>query len=215
MMIKRLAIAGVVWMLAAPLAPAAVAQEGRRVSRTPSELLAGFRAAPEGSSSPVSRDITQVLTYPEDYPRQDLEAFLAGLEELAVHGNSYRLRISAVVKVYLAGERGMKHPVPETVDRLERIYARSEDGSVRSAVMQMLPGVSERAKALSFLEARAIEGPGIPGYPWSVRNAIGSLARMGPEGGAVLRRLHEVGAIRDPEARVILETMASNGFRIP
>lgn len=213
MMIQWLGTAGVAWMLAASLAPAAVAQAGRRVTRTPSELLAGFRAAPEGSSSPVSRDITQVLTYPEDYPRQDLEAFLAGLEEIAVHGDGYRLRVSAVVKVYLVGERTMNHPVPGTMDRLQRIYARSEDGSVRNAVLMLVPGVAERDRALEFLEATATGGPGSRDYPWSVRNAVGALARMGNEGGEVLRRLHQAGAVQDPEARQDLSAMARRDFR--
>jgi hypothetical protein len=42
----------------------------------------------------AGRDIAHVLTYPEDYPAADLEAFQQGLERLALTGSPARVRAS-------------------------------------------------------------------------------------------------------------------------
>lgn len=206
--------AAALFVIATLLAAPGFAQPGRQVTRAPNELLAGVIAAPESANPAVREDIAQVLAYPETYPPDDLATFLNGLEDLAVGGPGHRVRISAVIDVYTVGRRGRKYPVPGTVNRLQRIYDRSEDGSVRDAILFVLPSVAERGQAVRFLEALAVKGSEHRGYPWSVRNSIGGLARMGAEGAVALRRLHESGAVEDPEARGYLSEMAARDFRI-
>ena len=197
----------------APWTSAAWAQGGDRVTRTPEELLAGLRAAPRGGDSPILRDFESVIARPEDYPRPDLERLLQGLEDLATHGEQYDLRIAAVVALFSTGARGKGRPLDGTVQRLVRVYETATDGSVRSAILMLMPGVADRVGGVIFLEQLASEEPGARGYPWSVRNALGALAGMDEEGRAALRRLHQASTVVDPEARAFLAEVAARDFR--
>jgi hypothetical protein len=75
--------------------------------------------------------------------------------------------------------------------------------------------LAERKKALVFLERIAAQGPDNADFPAAASRALGTLVLMGDKGRALLKRLHETGAVRDPEARMELATLAQRGFRLP
>lgn len=199
-----------------PATNLANAQPGRRVTRPPAELLAAFAESywrVGGSNSPAGHDITHVLAHPEDYPAADMRMFLDGLERLALTGDSSRLRASATVNLSLAGEWRRGRPVPGTMVRLSRIFEQSPDPVVRAVAIGSMISQAERGEALSYLELLAAAAPGDRGYPGGVRSAIGALWAMEGDGVTVLRRLHETGAIREPEERRKLAEMARRGYR--
>ncbi len=159
-------------------------------------------------------DVAHVLTYPDDYLSADLELFLRGLEEIALTGESSRLRASAAFSLSFPGSRRKPHPVPGTVRRLERIYRRSNDPAVRGVVVASMADVAEGDKALVFLEGIATEVPVHADSPGSASRALGTLVAMDEDGRTVLKRLHETQAVRDPEARHELSVLADRGYRI-
>lgn len=215
--IRTLSLA--VLLIGAMLAPESVgAQKPHHVTRTPDELLAAFAREYQTSSGPThgaAFDVAHVLTYPRDYPAADLKIFLRGLEQLALTGDSSRLRVSATFNLSLPGSLRKPHPVMGTMARLERIYERSNDPAVRGMVVVAMSDLAERQKALVFLERIARQGPEGADFPAAPSRALGSLVAMGDEGRAVLKRLHETAAVRDPEAKLELATLSKQDFRVP
>jgi hypothetical protein len=191
------------------------AQKPYRVTRTPGELISAFAReyqTPSGPTSGAGLDIAHVLTYPDQYPAADLESFLAGLEQVALTGDSSRLRASAAFSLSLPGSRRKPHPVPATMARLERIYYASKDPAVRGVVVTAMADQAERQEALRFLERLAVQEK--PDFPAAASRALATLVAMDAEGRVVLKRLHESGAVREPEARHQLTLLASRGYRI-
>jgi hypothetical protein len=200
------------------LIPSLLSAQRRQVDRSPSELLSAFEReyqTPKGPTSGVGRDIAQVITYPETYPPNDLTVFVNGLEHLALNGtSSSRARASAVMTLSLLGSRRKSHPVRGITDRLERIYQQTKDPTVRGMVVVGMSDVVERAKALRLLERIALQHPEKSDFPGAASRALGSLVAMDDEGRAVLRRLHETGAVRDPGAKLELANLAKQDFRL-
>lgn len=194
----------------------AMAQAGRRVDRSPEQLLAAFarRQGPRNEQDAASRDVTHVLSHPQDYPPADLEAFLLGLERLAVDAETSRLRGEAAFAVSLPGSRRKPHPVKGTVARLERIYRRSDDDYVQAMVVAGMADVAERREALEFLEPIAVQDPQQADFPGAASRALNSMWAMEEDGRAVLERLHVTGSVRDPKARHELAVLAGRGFRV-
>jgi hypothetical protein len=210
--------APVVFLLGAALIPESLyAQKPNRVTRAPGELVTAFARdyqTPHGPTSGAGRDVAHVLTYPEDYPAADLAVFQQGLEQLALTSDSRRLRTSSTFSLSQLGSRAKPHPVAGTMERLERIYQQSTDPEVRSMVVVSLYDVSERPRALAFLERVAKQAPDNQDFPGAASRALGSLVLMGDEGRAVLQRLYRTSAVRDPDARLELDNLAKRGFRI-
>ena len=193
------------------------AQPGRCVKRPPGELLAAFvreHRTPPGESPGPSWEVSQVLAYPETYPRADLQIFLQGLEQLALTGDSPRLRAAAALSLSLPGSRRKPNPVRGTAGRLARIYRQASDPHVRGVIVSAMADLAERTEALAFLERIATQSPEEADFPGAASMSLGTLVAMDTEGRAVLRRLHETGAVRDPEARHSLAVLASREYRI-
>lgn len=219
-MIPRLrGIAPALVLLGATLISTSLAaQKPHRVTRSPGELVAAFAReyqTPSGPTAGLGGDVAHVLTYPEDYPAAELEVFMRGLEQLALKGGSSRLRTSSSFSLSQLGSRRKPHPVAGTMARLVRIYQRSSDPAVRGIIVVSLNDVAERQEALLFLERIAAQVPEKADFPAASSRALGTLVLMGDEGRVVLKRLHETGSVRDPEARMELATLAKQGFRLP
>ena len=192
------------------------AQQRPQVIRRPAELLAGYvkESGASGLPNGAGSEIVRILVNTAAYPPADVLELLGGLEQLAIGGSPPRLRAEAAAYIGLSGSHRSTAPRPGTVARLVRVYRRSDDPLVRSlTISAMGEQVLDRSVAISFLEETAAQRNG--DSSWEAGKALTSLALMGPDGADALRRLHAAQAVRDPEARVILETMASNGFRIP
>jgi hypothetical protein len=207
-----------IFVLVGTVIPGLASAQAHRVTRPPTELLSAFEREYQTSSGPTSgagSDIVQVVTYPESYPAADLEQFTRGLEQLALKGNSSRVRASAVMNLALLGSRRKAHPVSGTMSRLQGIYNKSNDPIVRSMVVVGMADISERPKALGFLERIATQPAEASDFPGAASRALGSLVAMDDEGRAVLKRLYESRAVRDPGAKLELSTLSQRGFRVP
>jgi hypothetical protein len=205
-------------VFSAALVPVSLcAQAPHRVTRAPGELVAAFAReyqTPSGPRTGIAREVAHVLTYPQDYPAADLVVFQQGLEQLALTGRTSRLRTSAAFSLSQLGSRGKEHPVAGTMSRLERIYQRTTDPDVRAIVVVSLYDLAERSEAVTFLEPISRQQPELQDFPLAASRALGTLALMGDQGRAVLKRLHSSGAVRDPDARLELDNLAKRGFRL-
>ncbi|HET7462277.1 MAG TPA: hypothetical protein VFJ82_13575 [Longimicrobium sp.] len=174
-------------------------------------------------SSPVPYEI---LDLPRSFAaRQD--SLLDGLERLALdRGTNIDVRRSSVLVLATAGEvRSGYAPLPGVMRRLARIYRAQplvDPSMLRAMIRAALPMQNERASAIALLREAASEpddrGPDpVHGY-FTVgeprTDALAQLALMGEQGRAALEAMHRRGEARSPQARIILEQMAREGFPV-
>lgn len=166
-----------------------------------------------------------ILDLPRSYAaRQD--SLLNGLERFGLTSPDGVVRRRAVRLIARAGDVRPGHTaIPGIVSRLRRIYlaqAEIDPAMVRSTIRALLPGQTERAAAVALLRAVAAEpddrGPDpVHGY-FSVgeprADALAQLAKLGEEGRAALREMHRSGEAKSPQARIILDQMAREGFPV-
>ena len=203
----RTSIAGAVCLCAVLSVGRATAQ----MRRPPSEVLAAYvreGQTPNGESN-ASHEFAQALTYPGNYPAADLEALMRGLEELAVTGPP-RLRADAAIRLSMPGSRRVVRPISGVFARLERVYRRSTDPLTRRVLITVMAESTERQNAAKFLERIAKQEPAH--FLEAQYKAIQSLCRLGEEGRAVLKRLHETQVVREPKAKQTLAILAKDGF---
>lgn len=202
-------------LVAVCVAQPAEGQKGRRITRTPQELLAAFpqHLAPGYENSATTIDIGHIATYPEDYPSAELEVFLRGVERLALAADSPRVRQGATLYLSTVGARSRSLPVAPILPRLMRIYRGTNDPVVREYVTEGMAFVADRAEALAFLERVATEHP--EPFRRAAETAISALIVIGEDARPVLKRLHESGAVRDATACARLEGLARNNYRLP
>ncbi len=162
------------------------------------------------SGSSAFHDLIVSLGHPGDYADADIESLQAGLEHLALTGQPQRLRAESVQLLALPGSNRVAHPVSQTYSRLIRIYQRSQDPLVRMMVINAMGDLSAQSRAAAFLEGVAARDP--LRYVTEPDAAIESLLRIGEEGAAVLKRLHETGAVQHPEARYRLAALDRLGY---
>jgi hypothetical protein len=193
------------------------AQARPHITQTPEELLSALvreSQLPPGTSSTASLNLTYVLLYHPDYPAPHVEALLRGLEQIALTADSSALGASAVLYLAVPSSRRSARPLAGAMARLERVYRISKEALVRSSAVAAMGGLAvDRPAAIAFLERIAVQA--VADYPGSAEGALGALVAMDEEGRAVLRRLYETAAVRDPEARQSLSVLASRGYRIP
>lgn len=168
-------------------------------------------------------------------PASRVNARLDTLERLALTSPKGDERVSATIGVASPGRywfvaNPQTEGPPEVryagiVARLARIY-RQADYRVRSLIVVYMVHQAERAQAAAFLGEVAQEPPepASPAPPGVAvvgddtrsplqADAIGALTYMGPEGRAVLERLHVAGTVTEPTARWYLEQLARRGFQ--
>ena len=204
------AILGIASLFAMVLCESAAAQV-----RPPAELLAAYvreRQTPNAPSS-ASRDLIHMLSNHGDYPAAHIESLLDGLEQIALSGTPPRLRAEAAFELSIPGSNNAVHSIRGTFTRLERVYRRSSDPLVRSVLVGAMGDLTDRREAAGFLERVATQEPS--DFAEAPRRAVESLMRMGDLGTAVLKRLHETGAVHDQETKRTLAHLAKNRFRRP
>jgi hypothetical protein len=155
------------------------------------------------------------------------DSLLDRLERLANFSTDENVRAFSTQMVASAGELGRASPpLPDIVQRLERIYRRrsgGDDHRARLLIVSSLPLQSERRAAAVLLRAIASEpdpanhGTGPHGY-FSVGDlrteALASLARMGEDGRTVLQAMRRDSGAMSPQTRIALERMAQRGFPV-
>lgn len=181
-------------------------------TRDPGELVAAYVREHQShqARSAAFGHLVHVLTHHADYPPADLEKLLGGLEQVALTGEPQRLRAEAALALAIPGSRGAIHPIG-TFPRLGRVYRQSTDPLVRSALVRAMGDLAERGEAVLFLERVAKQEPA--DFPDAQKRAIASLLKMDAEGRAVLKRLHETNAVRNPDAKLTLAYLAKQGYR--
>lgn len=193
----------------------AAGQTRYHVRRPPAELFAAFvrERASLNDETGADLEITHVLLYNREYPPEHVEYFLKKLEQFALTGSPQWLRGECVYKLTTPGSKRGVYPIPGTFVRLERIYGRSDDPLVKMAVVGSMGTLIETQEASAFLERIATKDS--QDFPDASGHALTSLYIMGDVGLAVLRRLHDTGAVRNPKARRQLFYLAKLGYRLP
>ena len=189
-------------VLGVPTAEPLGAQQRHRVTGAPDQLLATFAREPESSAG---ADIMAMLLYNKDYPKARVEALLRGLERLALDGSTERVRAHAAGLLITAGSRHGPDPIPGSFARIERVFRHSKDSRVQLGLVNGMLVLTERKEAVLLLEQIAAQDS------YLAQVALSSLLNMGNEGTAVLKRLHERKAVRNPRARGDLEEIARHG----
>lgn len=194
------------------LLPVTVTAQAVRTQRKPAEMVAAFASESSGGARrQASSQITQTLTHPGPRPQADMDALLDGLEDLSVHSKSPTVRREAAFLISIPGSRRSKTPSARTFERLQRVYRKSSDYTVKSVVVGVMGDLTDRGKPAAFLKTVAVEDS--TGVLAEV--AVSALLTLGDEGRAVLRQLHDSNEVPDSEVRQILSTMAKNGYRLP
>jgi hypothetical protein len=203
---------GALWVFT--LSPA-VAQTRHHVTRAPAQLFAAFVQERQSlnDQTNASLDLTHILTHRSDYPPQDVEYLLRELEEFSLTGKPEWLRSETVLRLSLPGSNRSTNPAAGTFTRLERVYQRSNDPLVKRSVVGAMGTIVESQQACAFLERVATKEPA--DFGGAASKAMTSLLIQGEQGRAVLKRLHESGAVRDPKAKHGLAVLAKNGYRDP
>jgi len=180
-------------------------------TRDPGELVAAYvrEYQPQQAHSAAFLDLVHVLTNP-DYPAASLEKLLNGLEQVALSSEPQRLRAQAALALAIPGKRRTAHPTG-TFSRLERVYGRSADPLVRSAIVRAMGELAETRAPVLFLERVAKQESS--DFPDSQQRALTSLLKLDEEGRSVLKRLHETNAVRNPKAKQNLAYLAKQGYR--
>lgn len=156
-----------------------------------------------------------VLTQPGKYP-EHLDAVMDGMEQLAVSHPELRVRVAAAVYLMAPGNRALTADTPEgVVVRVNRLYDRSPEPAVRSALIRWMPYQAEQQAAIAFLEAtaRSRRSPADMMWPDELL-AIDALAHMGERGREALRRLHRDSLVENELARQRLDHLDDRGFRL-
>jgi hypothetical protein len=163
---------------------------------------------------------------------------LDSLETAALTGATFGDRLDAVSTITrIAGPQVIRQgqcwdgpnptaiEYPGLVSRLATIYHRSQDLSLRRAILGKMLFQAECAEAAAFLAEVAEEPPAERRPPSGIvidegrgslqAEAISVLGHLGPSGESTLRRLHGQGTVRDSGAKASLEALAQHGFRWP
>jgi len=193
---------------------AAAAQQPYRVTQTPAELIAGFELEHQPKSLPGWRTsmLSSMLVHAGSYSPADVETVLDGLERLATTGSTEQMRSAAVFALATPSSRDAAAPRRGAIARLARIYHQSSESLVRAATVATAGSlVMDREAAVEFLSEVAATDHN----DFVAQQALGSLLRQGELGRAALARLHDASQVSPPEARVMLEQMAKNDYRLP
>lgn len=156
-----------------------------------------------------------VLTHPDEHGAY-LDDVMDGLADLAVAHPEFRVRAAAAIYLTAPGNRALApRNASGVVDRIRRLYERSDERAVRSTLLRWMPNQAEEEAAVAFLEtvARSERSPAGQMWPDEVL-AIDALARMGEKGRAALRRLDAAGNIPNRLARQRLHDLRGRGYQL-
>jgi hypothetical protein len=170
------------------------------------------------SSDGVGRGLALMTLQGVAVPPARRDSVADGLARVALESPSSESRQAAASYLVLASSRTSERPLSGGPARLVRIYRQTTDPLVRMAILWRADNLAEPGPMLMLMREVATQ----PGdQPWPEidhdppARAAWNLAHYGEEGRAVLRQLHASGAVRSPRARLELEQLARNGFRLP
>lgn len=216
--LKRLLALVSVVICAAFLSPVGIAAQ--ETPPDPQEMVRCFAASfAESEGSDGCADLVPgaigVLTHPDEHGIY-LDRVMDGLADLAVAHPEFRVRAAAAVYLTAPGNRALApRNTSGVVDRIRRLYERSDERAVRSALLRWMPNQAEEEAAIAFLEAVARSDRSPAGQMWPDEVlAIDALARMGEKGRAALRRLDDTGNVPNALARQRLDDLRGRGYQL-
>jgi hypothetical protein len=178
-------------------------------------MLARMDSDHPGPSGPAA-GIGAVLRHADRLPVAMIDSVLDGLQRLALTSPRREIRTHAVSLLATAGRQWPKARSARAGNRLAAIYRGTSDTGLQALLVGMsLPQLAEPGPALPVLREVAMQAESQEDFPEASVWALGSLARMGDPGRAVLRDLHRRGAVRSAAARYRLDALARTGFREP
>ncbi|MEW5927754.1 MAG: hypothetical protein AB1941_09730 [Gemmatimonadota bacterium] len=189
-------------------------RSSQQETRSSQEILTRFvaeRGSPDGRAT---AEIIDIFVDPGKYPQTTVDALLDGLEHLALTSADSLIRSAAASKIGMAGWSSRKPPLPGIVARQVRLYRRSSDPMVRARIVSSLTGAAETQAAAAFLRTIALQSSRRGDFPNAPIAAIRALTRLGEDGPATLRELHQSGQVHDREASAFLAQLSKTGYRL-
>lgn len=138
-----------------------------------------------------------------------------GLERLALSSDDRTVRISAVHWLARPGHKlDPADPTAEAgiVNRLSALYSQANQVDVRRSIIALMEYQAEKAEAIGFLTFVAESSESSGGHFPAPYLAATTLAKMGPEGQAVLQDLHASGTGGERVQRY-LDRIAEKNYR--
>lgn len=193
---------------------------GQEASPSAGELLACFEveqsSTPKKCGPPGLR-AEAVVFDPSRFDRDLVQAILDGFSHLAISSDDQGVRIAAAIWMTIPGDRDRppEERVDGVVDLVIRTYSQSDDPAVRRTLANRVWRQADTEAAIAFLTSVATANPPEErDAEWPTPYmAVRGLLHMGPQGHAVLRRLHAEGAVRNGFARGHLQLLVDNGFQ--
>ena len=184
------------------------------------EILQRFSSEAEANTSGFAHfAVLHTLTQPAASvtpARRDSVA--DGLVDQALSAEGLETRIKAVLYLTASGSAAHEVVLPDAAHRIVRVLRSSRDRRVREAILTTAFGMKDRRTLVPVLSEVARDPGEIPPHfavdhdPDEATHAILTLSRMGEEGRAALRELHQRGAVRSQIAARVLEDLSRRGF---
>ena len=172
------------------------------------QILRDF-ADPPGAG-PGDQQAAAIAAYRDRFPAATVDSVVDGLEQIARRHRDDMVANRALTMLGLLG----RNPDPRRsyTARLARIY-RAVGRERKLGVVSAAGKLAERGPASAFLGSIAAERP-TPANEQLPEAAVFSLTLLGEEGANTLRDLHTRRAVTDLEARVMLDGLAKQNFRV-
>lgn len=208
-MITRLLHVLVLLLLSVPVQGASQ-QDPRATTEWPSveRILHQFEEAYRDNVRPQTAGLTQIMVFPDSFLPARVDSLLDGLERFAISSEHRRVQIMAFVRLSGGGMATSRRPLPGIAARLVRIHENASTPHIRDEAVTRLGLQAEREVAVAALQRIAVGDSAQQRSPQAAFRAVWALTGIGPEGEAVLRRLHARGLVREPTARHSMREIA-------
>jgi hypothetical protein len=166
-------------------------------------------------SGPGVRALHIILNGDGRWSDAAIDSVVDRLEHLALASDHHLVRRGAAMNVGYEGLSISQRPRMGAVARVVSVYRRSEDPVVRGILLGRMIDMADRRSAIAFLRQVASQKRTFHEEEEAPLEAVSLLAKMGPEGRAVLRDLLARNLVPDPSARGYIRHMERRGWRAP
>jgi hypothetical protein len=185
------------------------------------EILRRFSSEAEAGTSELAHHaVLYTLTRSSASATQARRDSIAdGLVDQALFASGLKTRIGAASYLTLVGSAEREVALPDAVQRVARVLRSSRDREVREMILITAFKMKDRRTLVPVLSEVAREPENTSPHNLfnnhdldAATHAIVALARMGEEGRAALRGLHQRREVRSQRAASALENLSRRGF---
>jgi hypothetical protein len=182
------------------------------------EILQRFSSEAEAGTSELAHYAVLYTLTRSSASKARRDSIADGLVNQALAADGLKTRIGAASYLTLVGSAELEAVLPDAAHRVARVLRSSRDQRVREMILITVFQMKDRRTLVPVLSEVAGEpGKTSPHTLFdhdedAATRAIAALARMGEEGRAALRVLHQRRAVRSPRAAAALENLARQGF---